>query len=72
MAIKEQLLSEVVLCGGLLYTRKQLYKDLLADGLPRKQVDAFVFGYLRQIFPTPAVWKGDGLLREYLAAEKQE
>lgn len=71
MAIKERLLSEVVLCGGLLSTRKRLYEELLAEGLPRKQVDAFVFGYLRQVVHTPAMWEYDGLLRENLAAEKQ-
>jgi hypothetical protein len=47
--IVERLFSEYVLCGGILYTRKQLFDELLAEGFPHRQVDAFAFGYLKTV-----------------------
>jgi hypothetical protein len=47
--IVERLFSEHVLCGGQLYTRKQLFDELLAEGFPRRQADAFAFGYLKAV-----------------------
>jgi hypothetical protein len=45
--ITNKLMNETVLCGGELYTRKQLYDGLIADGCPPHCVAAFVFGYLK-------------------------
>jgi hypothetical protein len=47
--IVERLFSEQVLCGGKLYTRKQLFDELLGEGFPRRQADAFAFGYLKTV-----------------------
>lgn len=47
--IVERLFSEHVLCGGILYTRKQLFDELLAEGFPRRRADAFAFGYLKTV-----------------------
>lgn len=52
--IVDQFLSEHVLCGGILYTRKQLYDELLAEGLPRRLADALAFGYLKRVVCCPA------------------
>jgi hypothetical protein len=42
-------MNEQVECGGQLYTRGQLYAELIAKGHPYQYVDAFVFGYLKTV-----------------------
>jgi len=67
--IVERLMGEMVLCGGLLYTRKQLFDELLAEGFPYHYVDAFVFGYLKTVEVTPELLKQDHAIRRAVEAE---
>jgi hypothetical protein len=50
--IVERLMNEQVECGGQIYTRKQLFDELIAEGHPGPYVDAFVFGYLKTVQPS--------------------
>lgn len=50
--IVQRVMNEQVECGGQVYTRKQLFDELIAEGHPHKYVDAFVFGYLKTVHPT--------------------
>ena len=70
--IVEQLMSEMVLCGGLLYTRKQLFDELLAEGFPHRSVDAFVFGYLKAVEVTPHLFKQNQTIRTAMETETQQ
>ena len=70
--IVEQLMSEMVLCGGLLYTRKQLFDELLAEGFLQHYVDAFVFGYLKTVEVTPHLFKQNQAIRTAIETETQQ
>ena len=70
--IVERLMSEMVLCGGLLYTRKQLFDELLAEGFPHRYVDAFVFGYLKAVEVTPDLFKQNQAIRTAIETETQQ
>lgn len=61
-----QLFSEHVLCGGLLYSRKQLFDELLAEGFPSRQADALAFGYLVTVEVTPELLAYDQAIRRAL------
>jgi hypothetical protein len=50
--IVQRVMNEQVECGGEIYTRKQLFDELIAEGHPHKYVDAFVFGYLKTVHST--------------------
>ncbi len=58
--IVQRLMNETVLCGGELYTRKQLFDELTAEGHPHQYVDAFVFGYLKTVHPSDTEHQIDG------------
>jgi hypothetical protein len=67
-----RLMNEYVLCGGLLYTRKQLFDELLAEGHPERYVDAFVFGYLQRVEVTPQLVEQDAVIRAAIRKEEIE
>jgi hypothetical protein len=67
--IVKRLMNEYVLCGGLLYTRQQLFNELLAEGNPKQYVDAFVFGYLKTVEVTPDLLAQDAVLRRAMEQE---
>lgn len=67
--IVNRLMNEYVLCGGLLFTRQQLFDELLAEGNPQPYVDAFVFGYLKTAEVTPDLLAQDVALRRAMEQE---
>lgn len=66
--IVERLFNEHVLCGGLLYTRKQIFDELLMEGFPHHQADAFAFGYLQTVEVTPELLEYDQTIRRALVS----
>jgi hypothetical protein len=35
---------QIIVCGGYIYTREELYKDLIKEGNSHKCADFFAFG----------------------------